>query len=197
MKKDLTQQRREEIIEAAKRCFMSRGFHATSMVDIAREFGMSTGHIYNYFPSKLAIIEEVTARGLEEFYRDTYTIQSSLDSYEGTLKNMRKILLPMLSEERVRIYLELLNEAAHDPVLRGVLTKADAKAREHLMKLSHNLDPSNPRDQAELEVRMATFDGIRLRVLNNPELDKDLICQAVAKRLYTAHEEKCRAAPER
>ena len=65
------------------------------------------------------------------------------------------------------------------------------------MKLSHNLDPSNPMDQAELEVRMATFDGIRLRVLNNPELDKDLICQAVAKRLYTAHEEKCRAAPER
>lgn len=197
MKKDLTQQRREEIIEAAKRCFTSRGFHATSMVDVAREFGMSTGHIYNYFPSKLAIIEEVTARGLEEFYRDTYIIQSNLDSYEETLKNMRKILLPMLSEERVRIYLELLNEAAHDPTLRAVLTKADAKAREHLMGLSPNLNPDNPMDQAEMEVRMATFDGIRLRVLNNPSLDKELICQAVAKRLYTAHGEKRKGAFEK
>ena len=197
MKKDLTQQRREEIIEAAKRCFTSRGFHATSMVDIAREFGMSTGHIYNYFPSKLAIIEEVTARGLEEFYRDTYIIQSNLDSYEETLKNMRKILLPMLSEERLRIYLELLNEAAHDPTLRAVLTKADAKAREHLMGLSPNLNPDNPMDQAEMEVRMATFDGIRLRVLNNPSLDKELICQAVAKRLYTAHGEKRKGAFEK
>ena len=197
MKKDLTQQRREEIIEAAKRCFTSRGFHATSMVDIAREFGMSTGHIYNYFPSKLAIIEEVTARGLEEIYRDTYIIQSNLDSYEETLKNMRKILLPMLSEERVRIYLELLNEAAHDPTLRAVLTKADAKAREHLMGLSPNLNPDNPMDQAEMEVRMATFDGIRLRVLNNPSLDKELICQAVAKRLYTAHGEKRKGAFEK
>ena len=197
MKKDLTQQRREEIIEAAKRCFTSRGFHATSMVDIAREFGMSTGHIYNYFPSKLAIIEEVTARGLEEFYRDTYIIQSNLDSYEETLKNMRKILLPMLSEERVRIYLELLNEAAHDPTLRAVLTKADAKAREHLMGLSPNLNRDNPMDQAEMEVRMATFDGIRLRVLNNPSLDKELICQAVAKRLYTAHGEKRKGAFEK
>lgn len=197
MKKDLTQQRLEEIIEAAKRCFTSRGFHATSMVDIAREFGMSTGHIYNYFPSKLAIIEEVTARGLEELYRDTYIIQSNLDSYEETLKNMRKILLPMLSEERVRIYLELLNEAAHDPTLRAVLTKADAKAREHLMGLSPNLNPDNPMDQAEMEVRMATFDGIRLRVLNNPSLDKELICQAVAKRLYTAHGEKRKGAFEK
>ena len=197
MKKDLTQQRREEIIEAAKRCFTSRGFHATSMVDIAREFGMSTGHIYNYFPSKLAIIEEVTARGLEEFYRDTYIIQSNLDSYEETLKNMRKILLPMLSEERVRIYLELLNEAAHDPTLRAVLTKADAKAREHLMGLSPNLNPDNPMDQAEMEVRMETYDGIRLRVLNNPSLDKELICQAVAKRLYTAHGEKRKGAFEK
>ena len=197
MKKDLTQQRREEIIEAAKRCFTSRGFHATSMVDIAREFGMSTGHIYNYFPSKLAIIEEVTARGLEEFYRDTYIIQSNLESYEESLKNMRKILLPMLSEERVRIYLELLNEAAHDPTLRAVLTKADAKAREHLMGLSPNLNPDNPMDQAEMEVRMATFDGIRLRVLNNPSLDKELICQAVAKRLYTAHGEKRKGAFEK
>ena len=197
MKKDLTQQRLEEIIEAAKRCFTSRGFHATSMVDIAREFGMSTGHIYNYFPSKLAIIEEVTARGLEELYRDTYIIQSNLDSYEETLKNMRKILLPMLSEERVRIYLELLNEAAHDPTLRAVLTRADAKAREHLMGLSPNLNPDNPMDQAEMEVRMATFDGIRLRVLNNPSLDKELICQAVAKRLYTAHGEKRKGAFEK
>ena len=196
MKKDLTQQRREEIIEAAKRCFTARGIHATSMVDIAREFGMSTGHIYNYFPSKLAIIEEVTARGLEEFYRNTYAIQSSLDSYEKTLKNMRKILLPMLSEEHVRIYLELLNEAAHDPTLRAVLTNADAKAREHLMGLSPNLNPENPIDQAELEVRMATFDGIRLRVFNNPSLDKDLICQALAKRLYTAHEEKRKEVSE-
>lgn len=65
------------------------------------------------------------------------------------------------------------------------------------MGLSPNLNPDNPMDQAEMEVRMATFDGIRLRVLNNPSLDKELICQAVAKRLYTAHGEKRKGAFEK
>lgn len=50
MAKNLAQQRREEIIRAAHKCFITRGFHATGMADIAREFGMSAGHIYNYFP---------------------------------------------------------------------------------------------------------------------------------------------------
>lgn len=41
--RSLSQQRREEIFRAAHKCFVSRGFHATSMTDIAREFGMSVG----------------------------------------------------------------------------------------------------------------------------------------------------------
>lgn len=44
MAKNLAQQRREEIIRAAHKCFITRGFHATGMADIAREFGMSAGH---------------------------------------------------------------------------------------------------------------------------------------------------------
>lgn len=59
----LAKQRREQILTAAAKCFLSKGFHATGMGDIAREFGMSAGHIYNYFPSKMAIIEEVLLRG--------------------------------------------------------------------------------------------------------------------------------------
>lgn len=70
MSKNLAQQRREEIIRAAHKCFITRGFHATGMADIAREFGMSAGHIYNYFPSKTAIIEEVISRGMEDFYKN-------------------------------------------------------------------------------------------------------------------------------
>lgn len=72
MAKNLAQQRREEIIRAAHKCFITRGFHATGMADIAREFGMSAGHIYNYFPSKTAIIEEVISRGMEDFYKNSH-----------------------------------------------------------------------------------------------------------------------------
>ena len=53
-------QRCEEILDAAIRCFREKGFHAASMSSIAKAFGMSAGHIYNYFDSKEDIIEAIT-----------------------------------------------------------------------------------------------------------------------------------------
>ncbi|WP_421872841.1 TetR/AcrR family transcriptional regulator [Pararhizobium sp.] len=44
--------KREQIIEGAKRVFMSVGFDAASMNDITREAGVSKGTIYVYFQNK-------------------------------------------------------------------------------------------------------------------------------------------------
>jgi AcrR family transcriptional regulator len=54
--------RREQILAAARRCFLRDGFHATSMQDLFAEAGLSSGAVYRYFASKddviLAIAEE-------------------------------------------------------------------------------------------------------------------------------------------
>jgi AcrR family transcriptional regulator len=47
--------RREEILAAAKRVFAARGFHATTMADVAKAARLSYGSIYWYFPSKEAL----------------------------------------------------------------------------------------------------------------------------------------------
>jgi TetR/AcrR family transcriptional regulator, transcriptional repressor of aconitase len=56
--------RREQILAAAKRCFLREGFHETSMQDLFAESGLSSGAVYRYFASKddmiLAIAEENT-----------------------------------------------------------------------------------------------------------------------------------------
>ena len=54
--------RRRQILDAAADVFARRGFHAASMAEIARSFGMSAGHIYNWFDSKEAIIEALVER---------------------------------------------------------------------------------------------------------------------------------------
>ena len=63
--------RREEIISAAQDLFSRKGFHGTSMPDIARAAKISTGLIYYIFPSKedilLACCEEVDALHLDIF----------------------------------------------------------------------------------------------------------------------------------
>jgi AcrR family transcriptional regulator len=50
-------ERRQEIIDAAFRCFARKGFHSTTMRDIYAEAGLSSGAVYHYFRSKEEIIE--------------------------------------------------------------------------------------------------------------------------------------------
>jgi AcrR family transcriptional regulator len=54
--------RRDQILNAARRCFLRNGFHATSMQDLFAESGLSSGAVYRYFASKddmiIAIAEE-------------------------------------------------------------------------------------------------------------------------------------------
>jgi AcrR family transcriptional regulator len=46
---------RSEIIESAARAFAKKGFHGTSVDDVAREAGMSPSSLYRYFESKEAL----------------------------------------------------------------------------------------------------------------------------------------------
>ena len=187
MAKNLAQQRREEIIQAAHKCFITKGFHATGMADIAREFGMSAGHIYNYFPSKTAIVEEVISRGMEDFYKNSCALQESQDSYEKTLVQVRRVMSGFLKKERVALSLELVAEASHDPELEKVLREADVKARTHLKELTTR-NGDSPKDWALVDMGMATFEGIGLRFLRNPDLDFDAVCELLAERIYMPRE---------
>src|SRR6266508_1793755 len=49
--------RRQQIIDAAYRCFARKGFHQTTMRDIYAEANLSPGAVYHYFDSKDAIIQ--------------------------------------------------------------------------------------------------------------------------------------------
>jgi TetR/AcrR family transcriptional regulator, repressor for uid operon len=56
---NLQARRRQEIVAAAEMCFLKRGFHQTSMQNIAAESGLSMGLLYRYFVNKEAIITAV------------------------------------------------------------------------------------------------------------------------------------------
>lgn len=59
--KDSTQEqhiisRRNQILDAAAKVFAEKGFHPTTIKDIAREAGIADGTIYNYFDNKPALL---------------------------------------------------------------------------------------------------------------------------------------------
>ncbi|MBO0783908.1 MAG: TetR/AcrR family transcriptional regulator [Ktedonobacteraceae bacterium] len=71
--KTIRSTRREEIMAAARDLFSRKGYHGTTMPDIARAAGISTGLIYYIFPSKeeilLACCEEVATLHLDLFHQ--------------------------------------------------------------------------------------------------------------------------------
>ncbi len=48
--------RRNQILEAAASVFAAKGFHPTTIKDIAKEAGIADGTIYNYFENKTALL---------------------------------------------------------------------------------------------------------------------------------------------
>ncbi len=47
--------RRNQILDAAAKVFAEKGFHPTTIKDIAAEAGIAHGTIYNYFENKTAL----------------------------------------------------------------------------------------------------------------------------------------------
>lgn len=64
-RKEQKERRRQEIIYAALELFVSKGYAATKITDIAKRANMSTGLMFHYFESKEKLYEELVQMGLE------------------------------------------------------------------------------------------------------------------------------------
>jgi AcrR family transcriptional regulator len=58
--------RRQQILDAARLCFLRNGFHQSSMQDVVKEANLSIGAVYRYFPSKNAIITELAGEVIDQ-----------------------------------------------------------------------------------------------------------------------------------
>lgn len=64
-RKEQKEMRRQQIIYAALELFVSKGYAATKITDIASKANMSTGLLFHYFDSKEHLYEEIIRMGLE------------------------------------------------------------------------------------------------------------------------------------
>jgi AcrR family transcriptional regulator len=67
----LVRQRRQELVAAAVRVFMEKGFHDTTVRDIGRAANMTQGSIYNYVESKDDILYLVCDQIVSEYQEET------------------------------------------------------------------------------------------------------------------------------
>ncbi|MEX1194416.1 MAG: TetR/AcrR family transcriptional regulator [Dehalococcoidia bacterium] len=62
LKPEELESRRQEIIDAARTCFLRAGFHQTTTDQICREANITPGGLYHYFTSKDELISAVIER---------------------------------------------------------------------------------------------------------------------------------------
>jgi AcrR family transcriptional regulator len=58
--------RLEEVLRSAANIFFSKGFHATSIEDVARDVGMLKGSLYYYIKSKDDLLFQLLMAGIED-----------------------------------------------------------------------------------------------------------------------------------
>lgn len=67
--------RREQIHDVAGRLFSRRGYHATSMRDLAGELGMQGGSLYAHISSKEALLIEIVNSAAQQFDAALFTLR--------------------------------------------------------------------------------------------------------------------------
>ncbi len=129
---ELTKRRRLQIIEAAERSFRKRGFHATTLREIAAEFGMSVGHIYNYFSGKDAILEALIHQKIDEFL----SILTRPDPGANTLRDrLGRIVDMYIDPEVAPIVLAVNSEALINESVLRILKASRQRMAEYIVDL--------------------------------------------------------------
>jgi AcrR family transcriptional regulator len=73
------EERRQELIDAAERLFMEKGYEQTAVSDIVREVQVAHGTFYYYFPSKEDILEAVIEKNIAELESNVREIMQQRD----------------------------------------------------------------------------------------------------------------------
>ncbi|SOX55524.1 TetR/AcrR family transcriptional regulator, partial [Mycobacterium ahvazicum] len=76
---------REVIVESAFACFGRQGLQKATIVDIAKQAGISRSTIYEYFSDKASIVEACAEHASQQFYREMSKAMERGSSLEDKL----------------------------------------------------------------------------------------------------------------
>lgn len=89
--------RREQILDAARRCFLRDGFHSASMQDLFTEAGLSAGAVYRHFTSKDEMILAIAEENMREVLGVTLTVATNRQD-----RSMGAVMAELLDVIRVK-----------------------------------------------------------------------------------------------
>lgn len=120
------QARREQILRAARRCFLDNGYHPTRMDDIARAAELSKGGVYFHFKSKREVFEQL----VEEEYARSMSFLQNVEQGEGSVFDKMQLIAGH--------YLQYFNAAPDAPrffIVMGEMALRDDGLAQRLLEM--------------------------------------------------------------
>ena len=181
LKPEEIESRRQEIIDAARACFLRNGFHQTTTDEICREASITPGGLYHYFGSK----EEIISAVIEDAARLTVQNLKAATEASGDLRSAVQALATLFFEwardpemdNVTRLDMEIWTETLRNDALAEKTRQGRSLRREWLESVIRQAKRDglyrpevDPKGLSNLI--MAIFDGIRLgRLLWRDDFD--------------------------
>jgi TetR/AcrR family fatty acid metabolism transcriptional regulator len=112
--------RRHQILDAATRVFAEKGFHATTIKDIAKEAGIADGTIYIYFENKMALMLGILDRMNESEKREEDFSQFTEGDFRGFMKAYIRHRLTVLKADNFELFRVVVSEILVNKELRDM-----------------------------------------------------------------------------
>ena len=136
------------IEDAAVKLFMERGYHATSMRQIAEHTGLALGGIYNHFSSKEELFEAIIIDKHPYKKILPLILEAQGDTAEDFLKNAMRIVITELGREPYYLKLMMIEfvefSGGHGAAMLKEITPKVFPVFEQIVKTRKNLRVTNP-----------------------------------------------------
>jgi AcrR family transcriptional regulator len=146
---ELVQRRREQLVKAATRSFIKKGYHSTSMRDIARVSELSMGNLYDYISKKEDILYLVHQDAIHSIYRKLFDLKE--DDFEIKFKEIDDLIKNALErtfefqDEIILLYRE------SGSLSRKLLLSMLGLEKEYINMIRRLLDKANKEGLYEIE----------------------------------------------
>jgi AcrR family transcriptional regulator len=151
-----SEERRDQLVDAAVAEFAATGFHATSTTAIAKRAGISQPYVYALFPNKPELFLAANLRVVDRIRTAFAEAARGLPTPEERLAAMGNAYMELLQNREEIMFQHQANAAAGDPALREPVRREFMRLIEDVGRLS---------GAGEEEVQMFMAKGMMLNVI--------------------------------
>ena len=156
--------RRAQIIEAAISCFLEKGYTNTSMSDIIKASGLSSGSIYSHFSGK----EDILISAINERLNSVKELYDTFPGGAGPQDILEIIYTNLLVNENFTAMLRIRLESLHAPeiaratanimpLLQGIIVKTLTPWAVDQLSVLHEINPDPAQRTPEQEALITDY----------------------------------------